>query len=147
MTEQFFDPFSLWRNVIGQMQKRANEFAGENMQSEEFARTIAQLMEASVAGKKMTQALMKKYFEMFDLPSRSDVQALDERLQAIEDQLINLTTALNQPFAGISATTTSVSTVPTRTRKPPLSGPVSLECTPTAAPVGRGGALGMESNR
>lgn len=81
MAEQpLLDPFWFWRNLVEQMGKSVNQNAKENMQSEEFARALAHVTDASVAGRNMTRALMKKYFEAFDLPSRSDMLALDERL-------------------------------------------------------------------
>jgi len=124
MAEPFFDPISFWRDLVDQAQKQTNEFAKEGMQSEQFSRVAAQSADAGVASKEMTQALMKKYFELLDLPSRRDIQALDERLQAIEDRLIDLAETLNQG-ADRRLTSAVSGVVPTRTRKPPPAAPQS----------------------
>jgi len=141
MAEQpLLDPFWFWRNLVEQMGKSVNQNAKENMQSEEFGRALAHVTDASVAGRNMTRALMKKYFEAFDLPSRSDMLALDERLQAIEDQLINLTATLNRlnPDAPVRAAQPT-GTAPARTRKPPAAGGSPPSSAAPTAPPSSGG--------
>jgi len=135
------DPFSLWRTVVDQVEKGVNDLAKERMQSEEFARLVALVADADIARKKMTRAMMKRYFETFDLPSRSDVMALDERLQSIEDRLLEVVATLNAAGTG-EPKSAAPSALPQRTRQPvpaddAILPPANASATPRTAAVKR----------
>ena len=114
-----FDPFTLWRDLVSQMEKGANDFAATGMKSDEFASAMNQALSASVAGKALKQAMLGRYFEALNLPTRSDIEALSGRLQAVEDRLIGLQTTLDR-LAGVQAPALA-GAMPPRTRKPPAA--------------------------
>lgn len=114
-----FDPFALWRELVSQMEKGANDFAATGMKSDEFASAMNQALSASVAGKALKQAMLGRCFEALNLPTRSDIEALSGRLQAVEDRLIGLQTTLDR-LAGVQAPALA-GAMPSRTRKPPTA--------------------------
>jgi hypothetical protein len=135
------DPFSFWRTVVDQVEKGVNDLARERMQSEEFARLVALVADADIARKKIARAMMRRYFEAIDLPSRSDVMALDERLQSIEDRLLELVATLNAAGTG-EPKSAPPSALPRRTRQPipandALPPPASVPATPHTAAIKR----------
>ena len=121
------DPFALWRDLVTQVSKDANQWANRGMQSDEFAEGMHKLMGPMLAFGKLSTKAKQRYFEVMNLPSRSDVEALGDRLQAVEDKLIDLVTMLERGQGGAAvasarsaspAAANPVARLP-RTRKPP----------------------------
>lgn len=132
------DPFAFWRDALQQVQKNFNQFATQQMQSEDFAKIAGPITNSTAATKRIAGEIANKYLEVLGLPTRADVQALDDRLQRIEDLLINLTAALNQGGRPAAELPGPAGRVPSRTRKPPAK----MEAPPAAAagPSRKGGA-------
>lgn len=120
--DAFPDPFAFWRDALQQMQKSFNQFANERMQSEDFAKVAGQITNSTAATKRIASDVANRYFEAIGLPTRTDFQALDDRLKRIEDLLVNLTMTLNQGARPAPDVPGVPGRVPTRNRKPP-SGP------------------------
>ena len=129
------DPFSLVRDAVAQIEKLVNERAGPLMKSDGFASGANKLMSAALVAKKLAGDLTQRYFEALNVPSRSDLLALGDRLQALEDRMIGIQATLDQ-LAGTRAH--SALPAPSRTRKPPapvidvVAAPVP---TPAAKPA------------
>jgi hypothetical protein len=138
------DPFTLWRDLVSQMEKGANDLADPGMKSDEFAKVANKVLGATVAGKAIKREMLNRYFGTLNLPTRTDVEALADRLQAIEDRLIGMQTTLDR-LAGATPRADAGTSVaaPARTRKPPQAvqpvQPVQQPATP-AAPAARGAA-------
>ncbi len=120
------DPFALWRDMVSQMEKGANEFANQATKSDQFTEGMNKAMSASLVAKKMADDVSTRYLTALNLPSRADIEALGERLLAIEDRLIGMSAAIEQ-LAGTKVSTRAVTptAAPRRTRKPPVEGPVA----------------------
>ncbi len=114
-----FDPFAPWRDLVSQMEKGVNEFAASGMKSDEFASAMGKALSASVAGKALKQAMLGRYLGALNLPTRTDIEALSGRLQAVEDRLIGLQTTLDR-IAGVKPLA-AAGAMPPRTRKPPAA--------------------------
>ena len=133
------DPFALWRDLVSQMEKGVNELADPTMKSDEFAKVMNKVLSASVAGKTLKREMMNRYFGALNLPTRTDIDALNDRLQAIEDRIIGMSATLDR-LAGVkprAGTGLTVAT-PSRTRRPPApdaapSAPVVAAAPPVAA--------------
>lgn len=121
------DPLAMWREMLAQVEKGVNQLASQSVKSEKFAKAANQLSSANRARRKMTQALVSRYSEEFNLPTHSDIEAINERLQALEDRIVEIATTLKR-LADALAPVASASG-PARTRKPPELAP------PAAAPV------------
>jgi hypothetical protein len=135
------DPFALWRDLVSQVSKDANQWANRGMQTDEFAQGMHQLMGPMLAFGKLSTKAKQRYFEVMNLPSRSDVEALGERLQAVEDKLIDLVAMLERGQGGAASARARspaagnphpVARLP-RTRKPPPD-PDEPRQEPVAAP-------------
>lgn len=124
------DPFALWRDLVSQVEKGVNEYADPALKSDEFAKVANKVLSASVAGKALKQEMMNRYFGALNLPTRTDIDALSDRLHAIEDRLIEMSATLDR-LAGGQPRGAAV-TGPSRTRKPP---PAVQEAAPAPPPV------------
>ena len=134
------DPLFFWRDLVTQLEKGVNDLSREGMKSPELRRIAGQVSDANTVRKKMTQAVLKRYFEALDLPSRSDVQALDERLQIIEDRVIGIASTLDRLAGSAAGGTRPTVAGPARTRRPPPTldaAPASAPTTAVSAPVRR----------
>ena len=110
------DPFSLVRDLVSQLEKGFNEVANPIMKSDGFSQGANKAMSAAMVAKKLAQDLTQRYFEALNIPSRSDIVALTDRLQALEDRMINMQATLDR-VAGSSSRPALAA--PSRTRKPP----------------------------
>ena len=104
------DPLSVWRDALNKWESSSNKLANKEMGSEEFARSMNTLMGMSMGVQqalgKANAALLKE----LNLPSRAELVELGDRLQRIEDQLVQINRTLSGP-----APTTAM---PPRTRRP-----------------------------
>ena len=114
------DPFALWRDMVSQMEKGANEFGNQLGKSDQFTQGMQKAMSASLTAKKLSDEVTTRYLNALNLPTRADIEALGERLLAIEDRLIAMSAAIER-LAGVklSSTANAPALGPRRTKKPP----------------------------
>jgi len=124
MADKSNDPVALWQNMIGEMEKGFNAFANQAMASPQFSKVVNQMGGATAGAQKQLGDLMEKYLLSMNLPSRSQMVGVAERLQSIEGQLNEIKAMLHQmqgnaagPSAGFSAAPR-----PPRTKRPPPAG-------------------------
>jgi hypothetical protein len=125
------DPFALVRDLLSQLEKGVNEYAGPVMKSAGFARGTNSAMAAAMTAKKLAQELSQRYFEALNIPSRSDFLALMDRMQVLEDRMINMQGTLDRLAGGANRPALPA---PARTRKPPAP-VVEAAATPVRAPA------------
>ncbi len=111
------DPFALVRDLVARLEKGINSRAGPLMRTEGFARNANRAMSAALVAKKLAKDLTQRYFEVLNVPSRTDLLALGDRVQALEDRLIEIQATLDR-IAGAPARPRALA-APPRTRKPP----------------------------
>ena len=124
MADKSNDPFAIWQNMLGEMEKGFNTFATRAMESPEFSKVVNQVGGVSAGAQKQLGEMMEKYLLTVNLPSRAQMVDMAERLQSIEGQLHEIKTLLHQlqrnsagPQAGFPA-----APKPPRTRLPPVTG-------------------------
>jgi len=110
------DPFALMRDLVSQLEKGVNDYAKPLMESDNFAKGANQAMSAAMVAKKLAQELTRRSFEALNVPSRSDIIALGDRLQAIEDRMIGMQATLDRLAGGGARPALPA---PSRTRRPP----------------------------
>ena len=81
MTQTPFDPFALWRDMFSKWDTGFGEMAGK------------------IAPPEFMAVLMGRYLTAMNMPTRTDLAALDVRLQRIEDHLARLAAQL-EPVPG-----------------------------------------------
>jgi polyhydroxyalkanoic acid synthase PhaR subunit len=114
------DTMELWRNWLTETERQWNSFFNEVMGRDSFGRVAGSYMEFySVVQRALNQG-MERYLNTFNLPTRSDIVELGERLHNIEERLATLEGNLNNlaAAAGIATTAPVTQLRPRRTRRP-----------------------------
>ncbi|HYW61620.1 MAG TPA: hypothetical protein VE865_00315 [Bradyrhizobium sp.] len=120
MADKSNDPVAVWQNMIGEMEKGFNDFAGRAMASPEFSKVMNQVGSVGAGAQKQLGELMEKYLASMNLPSRAMMIGFGERLQSIEGQLNEIKALLHQVHNAPAATPPAPR--PPRTRRPAPAG-------------------------
>jgi hypothetical protein len=96
MADKSNDPVALWQTMVGEMEKGFNAFANQAMASPEFSKMVNRAGGASAGAQKQLGDLMEKYLVGMNLPSRTQMVGMAERLQSIEGQLNEIRALLHQ---------------------------------------------------
>jgi hypothetical protein len=112
------DPSAAWRELVSQWEKSINALANQNMASDEFSSGTNQAMNLALKMQQGMASGMATYLATLNLPSRADITALGERLQAMEAYLSRIALALEAPGPGKSRGAPKRSRPP-RTKQPP----------------------------
>ena len=107
------DPFAMFRDMVNQWEKAANDYGGKIAGSSEFARSMQGATAFSMQIQQAVHEGMTKVLAATNIPSREDLAALGERVGNIEAQLSRIESALG------ASTTHSSSPKPKRTKQPP----------------------------
>ena len=130
MADKSNDPVALWQTMIGEMEKGFNAFANQAMTSPEFSKAMNQAGGVTAGAHKQLAELMEKYFISMNMPSRSQMVGIAERLQTIEGQLSDIKLLLQQMQKQAGTAGSAPATPrPPRTRKPPTASPASGDKT------------------
>ena len=124
MADKSNDPVAMWQNMIGEMEKGFNAFANQAMASPQFSKVVNQVGGATAGAQRQLAELMEKYLLSMNLPSRSQMVGMAERLQSIEGQLGEIKSML-QHMQGNAANTGGAFPAtprPPRTKRPPSAG-------------------------
>ena len=114
----FPDFGNLWRDLLRQWEDTGNSLGTDAMKSPEFSKFMNQATSSSAALQRVFADLSAKYLAALNLPTKSDIAAIAERLDSIEKRIeeMQLTMA-----GGQSQGPTDGSFVkPTRNRQPPV---------------------------
>ncbi len=106
------DPSAFFRDMLGQWEKMANQFGGDALKSEGFARTMGSANTATMAMQAAFQQGMEKAFAAANLPTRKDSDDLSARMAKVEAALARIEDKLGSG-------PTRDKPKPTRGRKPP----------------------------
>lgn len=119
MADKNTDPMQMWQNFLGDMEKKFNTFSNQAMGSEEFSRAMNQVTGVSVGAKKAFGDFMERYLAAMNLPSRSEMIDLGERLNTIESRLNEIMSLLQRVHADVAASDGQIAPRPPRTKRPP----------------------------
>jgi hypothetical protein len=124
MADKSNDPVAIWQNMLGEMEKGFNAFAGRAMESPEFSKVVNQVGGVTAGAQKQLGDLMEKYLVGMNLPSRAQMVGMAERLQSIEGQLNEIKALLYQVQQNSSAPKGEpvAAPKPPRTKRPPPAG-------------------------
>lgn len=108
------DPAAFFREMLGQWEKMANDYGGQALRSEEFARSMQGASAATAQAQAAIHQGMEKVLAAANLPSRSDIDAIAARIALIEASLARIEATLDgTPAPAFDKPR------PTRGRKPP----------------------------
>ena len=89
------DPFAAWRDWMNQSERQWNSFLNEAMATDEFSRTMGRGMDVFLNMQKQMNEAFGRMFTSLNMPSRTDIMGLADRLSAIEERLISLEATLS----------------------------------------------------
>jgi len=113
------DPFAMWREWLSQSERQWNTFLNEVMGSPQYTETQGRLMEMYLAMQKAMGEAMGRSLTALDIPTRTDVLGLGERLSVIEHRLSAIEAHLARLAGGGGAgDATEPTPRPARTRQP-----------------------------
>ncbi|HEX4694553.1 poly(R)-hydroxyalkanoic acid synthase subunit PhaE [Sphingomonas sp.] len=107
------DPAALFRTMLGEWEKMANNVGGEFARSDEFARAMHGATAAQMNTQEAISGMMARALAAANMPSRAEIEDLSARLGRIEAQLRRIEERLGD------APARPARPKPSRTRKPP----------------------------
>ena len=120
MADKDNDPAVIWKTMIGEMEKGFNTFANRAMESPEYSKMMNQAGGVAAGVQKQLGELSEKYLTSMNLPSRSELIDLGERLHNIEGRLNDIMSLLQRVHADVaSADGAGGVPRPPRTQRPP----------------------------
>lgn len=81
------DPFGMWRDWVSQSERQWNTFLNEVMGSPQYTEAQGRFMEMYLAMQKAMGEAMGRSLVALDIPTRTDLLGLGERLSVIEGRL------------------------------------------------------------
>jgi BMFP domain-containing protein YqiC len=122
------DPFALWREWIVKSEQQWSEGLTKFMKDDRVAEAMGKQLQQARFIQKMFGEMMQPYLAGMNLPSRTDIESLEERLGKVEDglaalqaQFVQLRAAIVEAGAASAEGAGGIPRVP-RTRKPAAEG-------------------------
>lgn len=109
------DPMAMFRDVVNQWEKLANEYGGQLLARPEAAQLMQGATSAGLQIQSGVQDAMAKVLTAANMPSKADIEALTGRMAAVEASLARIEASL---ATGDRASPVPSAARPTRGRKP-----------------------------
>ncbi len=117
------DPFAMWRDWLTQSERQWNSYLNDVMSTDQFSEAMGRMTDMSLNMQKNMNEVMGRYFAALNVPTRTDVLSLGNRLTEIEERLGSIESALVdlKPVEKRAATAAAAPAVvmPPRTKRPP----------------------------
>ena len=124
MSDKSNDPVALWQKMLGEMEKGFNSIANQALASPQFSKAMNQAGGVTAGAHKQLGDLMEKYLLGMNMPSRSQMVGIAERLQTIEGQLNDIKLLLQEMQKQTGTARSAAGPArPPRTRRPPAAPP------------------------
>jgi Poly(R)-hydroxyalkanoic acid synthase subunit (PHA_synth_III_E) len=107
-------------DLAGKMEKGFNSLTNQAVASPQFSKVANRVGGVSAGAQKQIGDLMEKYLASMNLPGRSHMESMAERLQSIEGQLNEMKALLHQVLNNSDAPDDGYTSVPNppRTKRP-----------------------------
>jgi hypothetical protein len=115
------DVGQLWRNWLTDTERQWNGFFNDVMGTDSFGRFMGGYMEIYSTFQRLVAQNMERSLSTLNVPSRSDMVELSERLSGVEERLASIESSLNAlaEAVGHPAQPAAVTQIrPRRTRRP-----------------------------
>jgi hypothetical protein len=90
------DPLAPWRDLVSQWEKNVNALANRTMATDEYSSSMHNTMGMSLKLQETMRDVMAAYLANANLPSRSEVLALGERIGGVEARLDRMNALLER---------------------------------------------------
>jgi polyhydroxyalkanoic acid synthase PhaR subunit len=121
----FPDPLELWRNWLTESERQWNGFLNQAMATDEFSQAMGKFMDVYLNMQKSMSEAMGRYLTAMNLPTRTDILAVGDRISALEERIAGLEAAVAKASSNGGSSTSSAAPIakpkPARTRKPQKS--------------------------
>ena len=128
MAEKDQDPLAPWREMLSQWEQNINALANRTMGSEEYSSSMNGAMGATLKLQETMRQFMAAYLASANLPSRSEVLGIAERLGGVEAKLDRISALLEriaQAKPGEASAPAPARPRPPRTKSPPSTEPAA----------------------
>ena len=118
------NPLDTWRQFITDSERQWNGFFKDVLGTDRFSAAMNTWVEGSLTVQRMVADQLERYYATFNIPTHSDLLALGERMQAIEETLARLETAVGSGRAASSTARkprAKARPKPARTKRPPAA--------------------------
>ncbi|MEN9728504.1 MAG: hypothetical protein RL434_2870 [Pseudomonadota bacterium] len=129
MEKDKLNPMAVWREWFVKSEKAWSQALTEMMGDEKFSKGMGRYMQEALHSHRMFSEAMSQYLANLNLPSRSDVLDVSDRLGQIEDTLAAIQVELRQQRIQLARANsianpetggeTAAPAKPARTRRPP----------------------------
>lgn len=116
MSQPPFDPVAQWQQMVQKWEQEINSWSGKLTESEQFSAMMGQATKVQLVAQRAFAEQMENLLKNLNLPSKSQVEALSERLDGLEDSIDRVRLAI-EALAGKTAAA-APPPEPRRTRKP-----------------------------
>jgi hypothetical protein len=121
------EPLRLWREWYQKSEKSWNEAVTNLLGDDRVAKSTGKYLQEALHAQRMFTDAMAKYLANLNLPSRSDVLALSDRVGKVEDALAGLQVEIRQlrrtlAERGLASSEEAPPLRPKRTKTPPKQG-------------------------
>ncbi len=113
MVDKPDDAIAMWQQMVGEMQKGFRAF-GDQLSRGSSDRMVS----GSDNAHRQMADLMESYFAGMNLPSRAQIHALADRLQAIESELSDIKALLHEAVMNSRPTQDAPKPSPARPKRP-----------------------------
>jgi hypothetical protein len=116
------DVAQLWRNWLTETERQWNGFFNDVMGTDSFSRLLGGYMETYSAFQRLLSHNMERSLATFNVPTRSDIGDLSERLSSVEERLSSIESSLRTLAEAVGHPTQPAAVTqlrPRRTRRPP----------------------------
>ena len=117
------DPLAPWRDLLSQWEQSVNALANRTMGSDEYSSSMNGAMGATLKMQETMRQFMTAYLATANLPSRTEVLAIAERIGGVESRLDRIAVLLERIAAKEPGQATAQPAVsrprPPRTKSPP----------------------------
>ena len=84
-----------WRKQASEMEGRWNDYLNQMMGTDAFAQTMARSMDGYLSLQSSLAKGMEQYLRALNIPTRTDIMALTERISQLEEKIEALTSAVD----------------------------------------------------
>jgi polyhydroxyalkanoic acid synthase PhaR subunit len=120
------DLMGAWRDWLTTTEQQWNELLGQTMGTEGFAAGLGQNLDVFLHIQRVMNETMGGYLTTMNVPTRTDVLELGERLIGVESRLAAIEAQLSHALNALGRLTADASMTPARparTRRPPADPP------------------------
>ena len=89
-----FDPAAVWQKMISRWEQEVNDWSGKLTQNEQFGKVMSQATKMQIMAQRSFNDHMEKLLKSLNLPSKTEIEEISERLDRIEEVLERLTLTL-----------------------------------------------------